>query len=483
MSEYEKLSLEVVDSVYIKIRCERSVAMELSEHFTFMVPGAKHMPAFKNKIWDGKIRLFNTKNHRIYRGLIPHIYEFAKQRNYSVEELSDFSTANYSAVEAKEFISTLTLPFEPKYYQTDTFIHAIRNKRALFVSPTASGKSLMIYLILRYLTGYKTLVIVPTVGLVHQMENDFKVYGLPDGVAHKVFSGEEKDTDKPITITTWQSIYKRDSAWFKQFKVVIGDEAHHFKATSLTTIMTNLTEAEYRFGFTGTLDGTETNQLVLEGLFGPKQDVTTTATLISQNHLSQFRIKAIVLKHSQESRELAKKFDYKDEIDFLVQHTKRNKFIRNLALSLEGNTLILYRFVEKQGKILYEMIEEKAKDRKVFFIHGNVDSNDREDVRHIVNEENDSIIVASYGTFSTGINIPRIHNIIFASPFKSKIKVLQSIGRGLRKADNKDVATLFDLADNLSWKSKNNITLQHFIERIQMYDDQKFEYKTYNVSL
>jgi len=483
MTDYEKLSLEIVDSVYIKIHCERSIAMELSEHFTFMVPGAKHMPAFKNKVWDGKIRLFNSRNHRIYRGLIPHIHEFAKQRGYTVEELSDFSATNFSVVEANEFTSSLTLPFEPKYYQIDTFIHAIRNRRALFVSPTASGKSLMIYLILRFLTGFKSLVIVPTVGLVHQMEDDFRVYGLEDGVVHKIFSGEEKNTNKPITITTWQSIYKKDPEWFKQFNVVIGDEAHHFKATSLTTIMTNLVDADYRFGFTGTLDGTETNQLVLEGLFGPKKDVTTTATLIEQNHLSQFKIKAIVLKHPEDVRVLAKNFDYRQEIEYIVQNIKRNRFIRNLALSLQGNTLILYQFVEKQGKCLYQIIDEKAEGRKVFFIHGKVDSSDREDVRHIVNNENDSIIVASYGTFSTGINIPRIHNVIFASPFKSKIKVLQSIGRALRKAEDKDVATLFDIADNMAWKSRNNLTLQHFVERIQMYDDQKFDYKTYNVSL
>ncbi len=483
MSEYDKLYVEVVDEAYIKIHCDRSIAMELHEHFTFEVPGAKHMPSFKNKIWDGKIRLFNLNSQRIYRGLLPYVHQFASQREYMVEEFSDFSAVNFSLIQAKDFISTLSLPFEPKYYQTDTFVHAIRNKRALFVSPTASGKSMMIYLILRYLSGMKTLVVVPTVGLVHQMENDFKVYGMSNDTIHKIFSGVDKDTDMPITITTWQSIYKMDEKWFRQFEVVVGDEAHHFKATSLTSIMTKLTKAKYRFGFTGTLDGTETNQLVLEGLFGPKHNVTTTSELIDQQHLSQFRIKAIVLKYNDQQKQAATSFDYRTEIDFIVQNQQRNKFIRNLVLSLEGNTLVLYQFVEKQGKVLYQLISNKAVERKVFFVHGKVDSSDREDVRHIVNNENDSVIVASYGTFSTGINIPRIHNVVFASPFKSKIKVLQSIGRALRKAENKDIATLFDIADNLSWKTKQNVTLQHFIERVAMYDDQKFDYKIYNVSL
>jgi superfamily II DNA or RNA helicase len=329
----------------------------------------------------------------------------------------------------------------------------------------------------------KTLIVVPTTSLVHQLESDFKVYGIDNGEIHKVFSGQEKNTDKPITITTWQSIYKLPEKWFQQFDVVIGDEAHQFKATSLVSIMTKMTNTPYRFGFTGTLDGTETNQLVLEGLFGPKQDVTTTATLIQEQHLSQFNIKAIVLKHNDAVCDLLKKSDYRQEIEFLVSNTKRNKFIRNLALSLEGNTLILYQFVEKQGKPLYNDIQSKSGERKVFFIHGGVDSTFREDVRHIVQQENDAIIVASYGTFSTGINIPRIHNVIFASPFKSKIKVLQSIGRALRKADDKTLATLYDIADDMTWKSRKNLTLQHFMARIEMYDEQKFDYKIYNVKL
>jgi superfamily II DNA or RNA helicase len=298
-----------------------------------------------------------------------------------------------------------------------------------------------------------------------------------------VFSGQDKDTDKGIVITTWQSIYTLKKPWFKQFDLVIGDEAHGFKATSLISIMTKLTEAKFRFGFTGTLDGAQTNQLTLEGLFGPVEQVTTTATLIEQKHLSAFRIKAIVLNYDDDTKQLVKKFDYRKELDFIVQNVKRNKFIRNLALSLEGNTLVLYQFVEKQGKFLYQDIQANAKERSVFFVHGTVDGKERDDIRHIVNEQDDAIIVASYGTFSTGVNIPRIHNIIFASPFKSKIRGLQSIGRGLRKGNNKEIATLFDIADNLSWKSKQNHTIQHFASRVSIYDEQKFDYKIYNVKL
>ena len=457
--------------------------MEISDHFTFNVPGARFMPAFKNKLWDGKIRLFNNASHTIYVGLLDEIKEFCSQRDYQIDYLTDFSAESFSIDEAKDFISSLQLPshLELRDYQVKSLAQCIRNRRSTLISPTASGKSLIIYFLTQYYNT-KTLIVVPSTGLVHQLASDFKEYGFT-GEVHKIFSGQEKDSDANIVISTWQSIYKLKKPWFKQFNLVIGDEAHHFKATSLTSIMTKLTEAKYRFGFTGSLDGTETNELVLVGLFGPKIQLTTTSELIENKYLSPFRIKALVLSYDDQTRELCKKFDYKDELDFIVQCERRNNFIRNLALSLTGNTLILYQFVEKQGKVLYNKIQDKAGERKVFFVHGNVDGDKRNDIRHIVEQEKDAIIVASYGTFSTGVNIKRIHNIVFASPFKSKIRGLQSIGRGLRKGQDKEMATLFDIADDLKWKSRSNHTLKHFISRIEIYTNEKFEYKIYNVKL
>jgi superfamily II DNA or RNA helicase len=247
--------------------------------------------------------------------------------------------------------------------------------------------------------------------------------------------------------------------------------------------MTNLTDCAYRFGLTGTLDGTQTHKLVLEGLFGREKRVTTTKELIEKGNLSEFKIKALILKYDEESCSFLKKSKYKDEIDFLVANPKRNKFIRNLTLSLNGNTLVLYQLVEKHGKLLYDMIWAKCGDRKVFFVHGGVSAEDRELVRSITEKENDAIIVASYGTFSTGINIRNLHNIVFASPSKSKIRTLQSIGRGLRLGDNKESATLFDIADDLTYKSRKNFTLDHFIERMKIYNEEKFAYKIYEINL
>ena len=286
-----------------------------------------------------------------------------------------------------------------------------------------------------------------------------------------------------MTITTWQSIYKNDPEWFEQFDFVLGDEAHQFKAKSLTSILSNCTNAEYRVGCTGTLDGTQTHRLVLEGLFGSVFQNITSAELIEQKHLSEFKIKCLILKYPEEVCKESKSWDYQKEIEYIVKNTKRNEFIKNLALSLEGNSLILFQLVEKHGKELHRIIKESAKNRQVFFVFGGTDVEVRESIRSITEKEKNAIIVASYGTFSTGVNIRNLHNVIFASPSKSRIRNLQSIGRALRKSDSKESATLFDIADDFRVGKTVNFTLKHFIERVKIYDDEKFTYKFYNIEL
>ena len=335
-----------------------------------------------------------------------------------------------------------------------------------------------------YVKSKKILIVVPTTSLVHQMASDFGDYYQmdPNTFVHRILSGAAKDTEMPVVISTWQSIYKLPKEWFSQFNVVIGDEAHTFKAKSLTDIMTKLTDCEYKFGFTGTLDGTETHKLVLEGLFGPVRKVTTTAELITNSTLSKFKIKAIVLNYSDEIRKVNSKFEYKDEITYLTDNAPRNKFITNLGLSLKGNSLILFRH-KAHGRELYHMLKDKMNGRQLYYVDGDVDGELREEIRNEVESIQDGIIVASLGTFSTGINIKNLHNVVFAIPSKSRIKVLQSIGRGLRKLESKTLFTLYDIADDFSWKSKKNHTILHFVERIKMYNEEKFDYKIYNVEL
>lgn len=470
------VKLTKVNEVYLRVQSEPSVVQELSDHLTFMVPGAKFMPAYRNKFWDGKIRLLNSLTGLTYTGLVKEISEFCDSRNYALEidrELLPFPPPEIPVVET-------TKP--PRDYQLDAYRTAINVERGIFLSPTASGKSLIIYLISTFYPERK-LIIVPTVSLVLQMKKDFEDYAGRGLKIHCITAGVDKESTENVVITTWQSIYKMPKQWFNQFGVVIGDEVHQFKATSLKSIMEKLENCKYRFGFTGTLDGSQTNKITLEGLFGPVRQVTTTVELQEQGHVAELDIKVIVLKHDKDSAKLAAKMSYQDEVDFIVRSDKRNKFIRNLALSLDGNSLILFQFVDKHGKLLFDMIKQKDPNRKIFFIHGGVDGEDREEVRGIVENETNAIVVASYGTFSTGVNIRNLHNIVLASPSKSRVRVLQSIGRGLRKSDSKEKMVLYDIADDLRHGSKTNFTLNHLNERLNIYNDQSFNYKIFNTDL
>lgn len=492
------------NEVFLKIDCDVSTAYELQDFFTFQVPGAQFTPQYRAKMWDGKIRLYNVWTKSIYGGLVNHVIEFARQRNYTIEYLDN---EIYGGVKPKSYIHSkdITEKFikflklrskgqeiEIRDYQLDAVYHALTNEKALLLSPTASGKSLIIYCLIRAiqeLDQRPILIVVPTTSLVEQMYNDFKDYASDSDWnvnenCHRVYQGKSKYTNKPITITTWQSVYQMPAQYFQNFGAVFGDEAHQFKAKSLTSIMEKCINALWRIGTTGTLDGTKTHKLVLEGLFGQVKKVTTTKSLMKENTVAKLQIYCILLNYPDAVRKELKDAKYSEEIDFLVKWEARNNFIKNLCLKLKGNTLILYQLVEKHGKILYPLIASSArKDQKVFFVYGNTDTETREEIREITEKEHDAIIIASYGTFSTGINIRNLHNVIFASPSKSRIRNLQSIGRGLRTSDTKDSATLYDIGDDLSWKARKNFTLEHMMERIKIYNEENFEYKLIKVDL
>ena len=479
----EVIEVTKKDEVFLKINCEAGVAQEICDYFTFTVPGHTFMPAYRMKIWDGKIRLFNIHNRLLYGGLLEYVFIFAEPRNYRVAPIG-FDWKPRKIAKNQAFLDDLKLPFEPRDYQLDGFHHALSYKKSLLVSPTASGKSLIIYLIVRAL-NVKTLIIVPTTSLVSQLYSDFQEYGWDSAkYCHQVYAGQDKVSDKLVVISTWQSIYKLNKKTFEPYRLVIGDEAHGFKSKSLTTLMTKCVNAEYRIGTTGTLDGTQTHKLVLEGLFGKVYKVTTTKKLMDRKELSSLNVEIILLKYPDVICEQFKQIKYADEIEFLVGHEKRNKYIRNLVLSLEGNTLLLFRLVKKHGRILYDMIEEKTDDnRKTFFVFGGTETETREQIRAIAETERDAIIVASYGVFSTGINIRNLHNIVFASPSKSRIRNLQSIGRGLRLSDTTDKTTLYDIADDLRWKNRKNYAYRHHEDRLKIYDEEKFPYKIHNITL
>ena len=478
-----EVKVEKFNEVYLRIRCEPSVGKELSEFFSFEVPGSRFMPSVRNRLWDGRIRLFSPATGKIYLGLLPYVRKFLTEQGYKIEygEGIRYSRGIEKDL-VKKFVDKISKGIKVRDYQLDAIHHIINNDRGLILSPTGSGKSFIIYALVRYYVDLfddkKILIVVPTTGLVEQMYSDFADYGWDsEEHCHRLYSGYIKNTLKQVIISTWQSIYKMPRSYFSQFGAVFIDEAHLAKAKSLTGIMTKMQDCKYRIGTTGTLDGTEVHQLVLEGLFAKCKQVTTTSKLIEQKHLSNLLITCLVFNHPKEKRTQR---TYDNELSFISLDEARNNFISKLALHEAGNTLVLCRYIA-QLDILYENLVPSS--REVYKVYGKTPTEDREEVRSLVEKGTDVIVVASYGVFSTGINIKRLHNIIFASPYKSQIRVLQSIGRGLRTADDKERLKVFDIIDDLSYNNKENYTLKHFGERISIYNEQGFDYDIVPISL
>lgn len=495
----EVINVEQKNAVHLVVTGDSGARMELSEYFSFKPSGYQFSPAYKNRVWDGVIRLYQPMRPSLYVGLFPRLRKFCEDRGYTLnapDHLMNGETVpdDYGYEIAKE----VGCKFEPRDYQNQYVVDAVRDSRSLSLSPTSSGKSLIIYLLTQhYLRAYehRTLIIVPTIGLVHQMAGDFEDYGCDPSMIYKIQGGVDKNTNHPIVISTWQSLVKLPKDWFSQFGVVLGDEAHNFQAKSLQKIMEGLDQCYYRHGFTGTLKSEEskTHRLVLEGCFGSVRKHVTTKDLMDAGTVADFNVKAIVLSHEPEQRKsFLKAFKqikeaskrYPAEREYLVNNHKRNIFIRNLLWSLEGqNNLVLFDLVEKHGKILEPMLRKDG--RQLHFIYGATKGDERERIRHLI--ENDPIkqhdILASYGVFSTGVNLKKLDNVIFASGSKSEIKVLQSIGRTLRKGNDADKATLYDITDDLSSGSFTNYTLQHFRKRIEIYGREEFAFKIYTVSI
>jgi len=495
------LKIEKISEVHIRVFSDPNCEQELEAFFTYEVPGARFTPKFKARLWDGKVRLYSLIRKTLYVGLYNYVIEFAKRSNYQVEYIPNeeypkpFEFNQIPFEDIDDWIKSLNLyargePIPARDYQIEAIHTALTLNRTILLSPTASGKSFMIYCIIRWHinNGRRCMIVVPTTSLVEQLYSDFQDYSSHNGFdvqghCQKLYSGFTREFTKDVLITTWQSIYKQPKGWFEQFNVVIGDEAHQFKATSLISIMEKMQHVKYRIGTTGTIDNKKVNKLTLEGLFGPVHRVITTKELMETGKVVNIDIQCLYLKYNDQYRKLAKELDYQKEMDFLVSHDPRNKFIRNLSIKATGNTLVLFQYVEKHGKILYDMIKEKAPDKNVYFVYGGVAALDREDIRHKTEQDDNTIIVASYATFSTGINIPSIENIIFASPTKSKIRNLQSIGRGLRLKEGKNKLTLYDIADDLQWKSRKNHTMGHFVERLKIYSEEQFDYKIHEVTI
>lgn len=490
------VEIRKVNNVFIQVIADASIRMGMSEHFARYVKGYQFQPKYKARIWDGKIRFFQYQNGFIYCGLIKDVLEYCKENGLKVKVDDEVKSLFNFKNNCSEYIDRLELSahgnkIEFRDYQKKAIVAAITQKRKLIQSPTSSGKSSIIYGITRYLLDNvfeheRILIVVPTIGLVTQLKSDFKDYSTLNGwdVDEYVSTSTEKHSrrNKRVLITTWQSIYRNDPEWFLPFRALIVDEVHQATANSLVGIGKKC-DAEFRIGLSGSInDEDETSEMTLRGLFGFKMVTTTTKQLMEDGTIAKLKVNCVHIKYDTTVR-LPK--DYLKEIDWLIKQNERNKFIIELANNLDGNVLILFSLVEKHGKVLRELA--KKYDKELFFVYGGTDADQREKIRQIAETHKGCIILASYQTFSTGVNIRNIRHIIFASPTKSFSRVIQSIGRGLRISATKTECDVYDLFDEIYGSPKDpntyNFTFKHFIERVKIYTKEGFEYKIDKVNL
>lgn len=472
------------DHAHCFIWTSSGIESELSDEFSFKVPGIEYMQKFRKQRWDGRVRLYNKVSKQIYVGLVPKIIKWAKKRGYTYDNRIRSYKTTWTEFDTKALLNEYPVPFDVRDYQELGITHALSRQRCVILSPTASGKSLVLYYIVRARAKIgPVLLIVPNVSLVSQMVSDWEGYGwttVGDDV-HKITAGKSKDTDCEVVCSTWQSIYKLDPEWFARYKSVIIDECHLAKAESLRGIMERMPHCVFRMGVTGTLDDAKANSLMVEGVCGPPFRVASTSDLQTQGHLTPILVQAHFLQYNEQDRHTLREVyrSYQEEMDFIVQHKGRMKWLVKFLGLLPGNVLVLANLVEKHCVPLYETLHTTYPQRPIHYVTGEVNGEDREDIRALIETQDNSITVASFGAFSTGVNVKRFHHVVLASPSKSRYRVLQSIGRGLRLHETKKLLYVHDIVDDAHNSRYHNNAFKHWAVRERFYKEESFPTELY----
>lgn len=501
--EQETIIVESVNNSFLQIDTDPAISRELSDFFSFMTPNYRFMPKYKNGLWDGKTRLFKIMGSVLPSGLYDILLKFAVDNDYKViDRRTPSKYKKPSERELEAFCVSLRphsdgKPINHYDHQLESIKYTIFNERSTIVSATSSGKSLILYSLIRWYERFikgKILIIVPTVNLVTQMYSDFDDYASETNwnsvdKVHKIYQGQKKNADVKTYVSTYQSLAKKPKDYFDQFDVILCDEVHQAEAKSIIGILEKSTNASIRAGFTGTLKDMKLHQLSIVGLFGNIKSVISTRRMIDLGLATKFSAKFMMLKYNSTiCKEINRKViervtssgkkiyrnNYSNEMDFIAQCPQRNEYISNLASVLSGNVLILFTKVQKHGKPLYKLLKERLKHKNVKYVSGETKADKRELIRTSTEKENNTVIVASYGVFSTGINIKSLKYVIFASPYKSEIKVLQSIGRILRLKTGKTQAILFDIVDDFRHKKSTSYSFKHFRKRFEIYKTERF---------
>ena len=480
------ISIFKLSEAFVKISSNPTIAKEIKRATRARVPNYRFMPKFKQGTWDGYAYFF--KDGMLPIGLVPYVKEFAKNGNYSVYvDFDDTNEMEYD--EFKDFIQCLHIPFKPRDYQFLAAFEAIQKSKLNILIPTAGGKSLIQYLIASFMrcNDMKTLVIVPTLGLVDQLFGDFMEYGLTDpyGNVHTIHSGKEKTLKSPITISTWQSLQYQPPSFFDSVDCLMIDESHGAKSTSLQNISKNSCKAKWRIGLSGTYPSDKTTDwFAIVGAMGDIKRYADYKKLREDKVVAHLLIKDVFLMHSEnicEDNFIKNRKTFSDEISYINRMDNRNEMIAKTAGKVKGNTIIL--FTKRDHGRALEAILKATTSKQIMYIDGTISPEYRDNVRSFMEDNDDVVTVASYGTFSTGVNIKNVHNIILASNYKSKTKVIQSIGRGLRTNEFKDSVTIYDFIDYLKHDYKDlnkvgkeivrtytNFSIKHYKDRLDFYE-------------
>jgi superfamily II DNA or RNA helicase len=482
--------INYINASHCQVETQQDILLELIADYTFRIDGWKFHPLVKAGRWDGIIRCV-YRNGMIPTGLVPEVIKWAQERNQQISLSPDFSLFKTKI----DFIeSDLKLPFPLRDYQSEAIKLALDKKRQTLLLATSAGKSAVIYALARVYEqiGLKTLVIVPNVSLISQIESDFKIYSKLNGYdvngnCHFISAGISKHTQKRIVCSTWQSLQallktEQGIESLKVYDAIICDEVHLASATVIGKLMNAATNAFFRIGLSGTLDNSKTNHKTITGLFGPIRKIVGAKELMDAGHVTRAIIKPIILKYDAPTCNAVSGLPYNDELDVIVRHIRRNKFIVEFANGLKGNSLFLFRFVDKHAELIKFAIERKYPDKKVHIVTKNTPKVKREELRALIEKSTNNVIISTYALFSTGVSINNLDSVVFASPTASSVKVLQSIGRSLRKHEGKSIATIYDIVDDMRVpKQKPNHLYKHYSSRLATYKKEQFDVSVINL--
>lgn len=485
-----------------------NIIEQIWNYFSFYAENYHFMPNYQNESWDGKIRLFNLKTYQLPIGLLKKLIHFLTKKQIKFEiNKNEFKKIEITTKQITNFIKQErklqnSNKIKSLYYQTKSLYIALQKNKSIIQSPTGSGKSYLIFLYIKFLLennlneNGKVLIVVPKKSLVFQMRDEFENYqkNFSNNI-HTIIGGSLKTSEKQIHVSTWQSIYNLPKFHFFQYKVLIVDECHHAKANSIRKITEKCINASFRLGTTATIENNN-YKIIFKGNFGNIYEIEKTNDLIKKKILSNVIIHHIILKHPLETRIAIAALDYKNlnyETKLSLQNKNRYLYLISTIKNINKNCLILFKRISF-GKKLYNDIKKSIDNKQIFYIDGKVKVKEREEIRKKMEIDNDIILIATHQIFSTGINIKNLHYIIITLFNKSKITVMQTIGRGLRKHENKDRINIIDFVDDMQLNAKEkklfesehkdielhtrrNLLLQHFYDRIKIYKEEGFEYK------